>query len=128
MANEPAEPGRPSDDRRLRATLVLCAAVLVEVGWLKFSVVPDFAQMYAELGSELALPWVTHQVLGWWPYLVAIALAAVAFNLGVRGAGRKGGMGTAAVVLAAVVLPCLGIFVIWALWAPVQALSPAISF
>ena len=37
-------------DKRMRATGVLLGALLVEVYWLKFRVVPDFVDLYAELG------------------------------------------------------------------------------
>ncbi len=35
-------------DKRLRATIVLLGALLVEIYWLKLRVVPDFVKLYAE--------------------------------------------------------------------------------
>src|SRR5690606_32215041 len=70
-------------DKRMRATVVLLGALLVEVYWLKFRVVPDFVDLYAELGP---VPPATTLVFGWTPYLVALALAPLPLILALRGA------------------------------------------
>ena len=108
------------EDKRLRATFVLLGALLIEIYWLKFEVVPEFATMYAELGR---LPEVTKLVFGWTPYLVALALAPAAVILALRGADGDRRSGTAGLVVAAVLALGLGVGVIWALYQPVYALS-----
>jgi type II secretory pathway component PulF len=78
------------EDKRLRATFVLLGALLIEIYWLKFTVVPDFVKLYTELGQ---LPKVTAWVFGWTPYLIARSLApAMKTSSSVR-ATRNAAMG-----------------------------------
>ena len=112
------------EDKRLRATFVLLGALLVEIYWLKFEVVPDFSKMYVAFGQ---LPKVTAWVFGWTPYLVALALAPAAVILAIRGADGDRRSGIAGVVLAATLALGLGVGVIWALYQPVYAISGRIE-
>jgi hypothetical protein len=109
-----------SEDKRLRATFVLLGALLVEIYWLKFRVVPDFEELYAELGT---LPRVTELVFGWTPYVIAGSLAPLALILALRGADGEPRSGIAGLVLAAVLLMGLGVGVIWAIYQPIYALA-----
>jgi hypothetical protein len=112
------------EDKRLRATFVLLGALLVEIYWLKFEVVPDFSKIYAELGT---LPELTKLVFGWTPYLVALALAPAAVILAIRGADGDRRSGIAGVVLAGALAVGLGVGVIWALYQPVYAVAGRIE-
>lgn len=112
------------EDKRLRATFVLLGALLVEIYWLKFTVVPDFVKLYTELGQ---LPKVTAWVFGWTPYLLALALAPAAVILALRGADGDRRSGIAGVVLAAVLAIGLGVGVIGALYQPLYAVAGRIQ-
>jgi hypothetical protein len=112
------------EDKRLRATFVLLGALVVEIYWLKFRVVPDFVKLYADFG---VLPGATEWVFGWTPYLVALSLAPLAMFLAVRGADGQRSSGIAGVVLAAVLAVGLGVGVIWALYQPIYSLAGRIE-
>lgn len=112
------------EDKRLRATIVLLGALLIEICWLKFRVAPDFAKLYAEFAS---LPRVTELVFGWTPYVVAISLAPLALILALRGSNGEPRAGVAGIVVAAALFAGLGVFVIWALYQPVYAVSGQIQ-
>jgi hypothetical protein len=112
------------EDKRLRATFVLLGALLVEIYWLKFRVVPDFVKLYADFG---ALPRMTEIVFGWTPYVLAGSLAPLALILALRGAEGERASGLAGVMLAAVLLLGLGIWVIWAIYQPIYALAGRIE-
>jgi hypothetical protein len=112
------------EDKRLRATFVLLGALLVEIGWLKFSVVPDFVELYAEFG---VLPGATEFVFGWTPYVIALMIAPAAWILAMRGADGHRSSGIAGLVLAAVLAVGLGVGVIWALYQPIYALAGRIQ-
>lgn len=111
-------------DKRLRATFVLLGALLLEIYWLKFRVVPDFVRLYAEFGE---LPRTTEWVFGWTPYLIAGALAPAAVILALRGADGDRRSGIAGIVLAAVLALGLGVGVIWALYQPIYAIAGQIK-
>jgi hypothetical protein len=108
----------------LRATIVLLGALLVEIYWLKFRVVPDFAKLYAELGT---LPPATELVFGWTPDLIAAAIAPLALILAVRGADGDRRSGLAGIAIAAVLVAGLGVGVIMALYQPIYALAGSIQ-
>ncbi|EDM81267.1 hypothetical protein PPSIR1_40325 [Plesiocystis pacifica SIR-1] len=114
-----------ADDKRLRATIVLALATVIEVGWFRLRVLPEFAVMFRELGGEL--PAATRLVFGGAPFFLALLLAGLAVVLGVRGAHREGGRGTIAVVIAAVTALGLGVGVITALYLPVFQLGGSIT-
>ena len=117
--------GARAEDKRLRATLVVLASLLLEVYWLKFRVVPDFVRLYREFGGEL--PKITTFVFGWTPYAIALGLAPLALVLGLRGADGDRRSGAAGLVLAGALLLGLGVGVIWALYRPIQAVSGAVQ-
>jgi hypothetical protein len=121
--NRPSERSR-SEDKRLRATFVLLGALLVEIYWLKFRVVPDFVKLYAEFGT---LPRMTELVFGWTPYVIAVSLAPLALILAIRGAEGERRSGIAGVVLAAMLLGGLGVGVIWSIYQPIYALAGQIE-
>lgn len=108
------------DDKRLRATVVLLGALLVEVAWLKFRVVPNFEQLYAEFGK---VPAATEWVFGWQPYLIALMLAPAALIFAIRGADGDRRSATLGTVVAAVIVAGLGVGVIWALYQPISTVA-----